>query len=351
MTSKERFYSTMEYKGVDRPCTRFYGTPEITQQIEEHYGFKNYEELSIKLGDDFRMVGPSYIGPELKKFEDGSWEGIWGERYANYNFGNGTYPETVFLPFKDVEDVEQLNDYRFPSADWFDYSTIKEQCERFKDFVIVIGDPGTPDYLNGIARCRGVEQVLFDVALEDPVFIELIRKRHEFYYEYLRRILEVAEGAIDVVWFGEDLGTQNALVISPLSYNKLFAPSMKEFFSLAHKYGARTMMHSCGSCYKLIPRLIELGLDILDVVQVDAADMNIEKLHNEFYGKITFCGSISVQNTLPFGTEEDIRKEVRIRKELFKDGGIIIGPTHEIQVGTPIKNIISMYDEIGSLKK
>lgn len=99
----------------------------------------------------------------------------------------------------------------------------------------------------------------------------------------------------------------------------------------------------------MIPRFIELGLDILEVVQVDAAKMDIRELHRDFYGKIAFCGSISVQNTLPFGSEEDVITEVELRKHLFKDGGMIIAPTHDIQVGTPIENILAMYRTIGSL--
>ena len=350
MNSKERFYSAMKYEGYDRPPARHYGTPEINQALMEHLKVSNYEELALRLGDDFRSVGAKYIGPELRKFEDGSWEGIWGERYENYNFGNGTYPEACYLPFKDVEDVEELENLRFPSADWYDYSEIEAHCDHYKDYVVCIGDAGSPDFMNGIARCRGVEQVLFDIALEDPVYLALVEKRFDFFYDLYKRTLEAGKGKIDVVCFGEDLGSQNGLIISPQAYEKLFAKKMKAYFELAHSYGAKTMMHSCGSCRKMIGRLIELGLDILEVVQVDAANMDIKELHKEFYKKIAFCGSMSVQNTLPFGTIEDVVREVELRKELFNDGGMIIAPTHDIQVGTPLENIIAMYNAIGCYK-
>jgi uroporphyrinogen decarboxylase len=117
-----------------------------------------------------------------------------------------------------------------------------------------------------------------------------------------------------------------------------------------HKHDALAMMHSCGSVRDLIPRFVELGLDILEVVQVDAAKMDIRELHEDFYGKLAFCGSISVQTTLPFGTREDVVREVELRKELFKDGGMTIAPTHAIQVGTPLENILAMYETIGSLE-
>lgn len=351
MNSKERFYASIEYRGYDRPPTKHYGTPEINRELMDFFGVSTYEELQLKVGDDFRSVEPKYIGPELKTFEDGSWEGLWGERYINYRFGDGTYPEAVYLPFKDVTDVEQLKEFRFPSPDWFDYSQIKNECLEKRQYVVYTGNSGVPDLINSIARCRGVEQVLLDIALEDPVYLALVEARFNFFYEMYRRVLEAGEGLIDVMCFGEDYGNQNGLLISPSSFEKLFASKLESLFALAHKYGAKTMMHCCGSCRRLIPRFIELGLDILEVVQVDAAMMDIRELHKDFYGDIAFCGSISVQNTLPFGTLEEVRKEVELRKELFSKGGMIIAATHDIQVGTPIENIIEMYRVIGSLNE
>jgi len=351
MNSKDRFYGAIEYKGFDRPPTTHYGTPEINGELKKYFGISTMEDLQLKVGDDLRHIGPRYIGPELKKFEDGSWEGLWGERYNFVSFGDGSYPEAVYLPFKDVTKVGDLENFRFPTPDWFDYSKIKEECLKYKDYAVCIGNAGTPDFMNGIARCRGVEQVLLDIALEDPVYLALMEQRQEFQYEMMRRTLEAGEGLIDVLCLGEDYGTQNGLMISPATFEKLFAPKMKQFFDLAHKYGAKSMMHCCGSCRELIPRFIELGLDILEVVQVDTAKMDIQELHEEFYGKICFCGSVSVQDTLPHGTVEDVVREVELRKKLFSKGGMIIAATHDIQVGTPIENILAMYRTIGSLSE
>jgi len=349
MTSKARFLSAMAYRGYDRPPTRYYGTAEVTQMMQDHFGLADEEALLAKLGDDFRTVSPVYIGPELRTFDDGSWEEIWGEHRKKVQFQGGVHAEAIYLPFKDVNDVKELEKHRFPSPDWYDYSNIKADSQRYKDYVVCAGGSHYPDFLNGIGRSRGVEQTFLDVALEHPVFLALVEKRFEFYYEVCRRTLEAADGAIDVYCFGEDLGSQNGPIISPQSYDKLFAPYMKRLFDLAHQHGARTMMHSCGSCRKFIPRLIELGLDILEVVQVDTAQMAIESLHRDFYKKIAFCGSISVQHTLPFGTVEDVYREVELRKQLFKEGGMIIAPTHNIQAGTPVENISALYRAVGSL--
>ncbi|NLG25667.1 MAG: hypothetical protein GX558_09950 [Clostridiales bacterium] len=351
MTSRERFFASYRRQGYDRPPTHHYGTPEINAALMAALGVADYGSLIVRLGDDFRHVSPAYAGPALRTFDDGSWEGLWGERYTHYDFGQGTYPEACYLPFAGVESADELKNFRFPTADWFDYSDLRAQCEALPDFVRMIGGAGEPDFINGTARCRGVEQVLLDIATRDEVYLKLIEQRFEFVYERNERALSAAGGLIDVVCFGEDLGDQRSLIMRPQAYDELFAPYMKQLFEQAHRHGALTMMHSCGSVYRLIPRLIELGLDILEVVQVDAADMAIDRLAAEFGRDLMFCGSVSVQTVLPFGTPQQVRRAVRERKALFPRGGIVIAPTHDIQVGTPIENILAMYDEIGSLSQ
>ena len=343
----------MKYSGCDRPPARYYGITEITNMLLERYGLKTELSLREKLGCDFRLVDPPYIGPPRGFFPSGGMkDGLWGEKYDLISFGNGVYRESVYQPCLNMVSVDEMKGYPDPkpTAGWYDYSTIEEQCKHFKDFVVWTGGTSVPDFINGISRVRGIEQTLIDIATEDPVFIRLLDLFEEFYYNKSRRTLEAGRGKIDVLCMGDDLGAQNDLLVSTTTFDKLFAPRLKRFIDLAHEFGALAMMHSCGSVYKLIPRLIELGLDILEVVQVDAANMNLDKLHAEFYGKICFCGSMSVQTTLPFGSVEDIINEVEKRKKLFKNGGMVIAPTHQIQVGTPPENIEAMYRAIGCFR-
>ncbi|MCL1830083.1 MAG: hypothetical protein FWG21_01490 [Oscillospiraceae bacterium] len=350
MTSKERFRSAMEYSGYDRPPARYYACPEITADLLKRYNLKDELALREKLGCDFRFVDPPYIGPPRRFFDYGGLaDGLWGEKYEMLEFGDGDgeYRESVLQPYKDMTSVEEMSIYPLPSTDWYDYTTIKQQCEEFSDYVLWVGGTSVPDFINGICRVRGVEQTLMDIATEDPVFIRLLDMFEEFFYDKTKRTLDAGGGKVDVLNIGDDLGTQNGLLISPGSFDRLFAPRLKRFIDLAHAYGAYAMMHSCGSVYGLIPRLIDIGLDILEVVQIDAKDMDIDKMHSEFYEKICFCGSMSVQSTLPFGSVDEVIYEVNKRKELFKDGGMVIAPTHQIQVGTPLENIEAMYRAIG----
>ncbi len=353
MNSRERMLSALARKGYDRIPVHHEATPEVNALLRQHFGVADDLALRTILGDDWRYVNPVYIGPELQRFSDGSTKGLWGERYADIPYGDGlgTYPEAVYLPFADIDDPAELKDYPFPSADWYDYSTIPEQCRAVSDYAVFYGSAGHLDFMNGIARCRGVEKVLLDVATEDPVYKLLVEKRFQFFYETTERVLQAAQGQIDVVHCGEDLGTQRGPIISMRSFERLFAPYFKQYFEMVHRYGARVLMHSCGSVRHFIPKLIEMGLDILDVVQVAAEGMALDGLKRDFGRDLCFSGTMCVQTILPFGTVADVERETRWRIELFPDGGLILGPTHAIQIFTPIENILAMYRTAGSLAK
>ena len=352
MNSRERVKAALERKGMDRLPVHHEGTPEVDEMLRTHFGVQDHEGLSLALGEDLRYVRPRYVGPERRRFPDGSVEGLWGERYNSIPYGDGigTYPEAVYLPFAQMEDASELEGYPFPQADWYDYGDIPEQCQVLQEYAIVCGGGGHLDFMNGIARCRGVEHVLYDVATEDPVYLELVEQRFRFFYETTEAVLRAAGGQVELVHCGEDLGTQRGPILSQRSFDRLFAPYYEQYFALAHRYGARAMMHSCGSVRAFLPRLIEMGLDILDVVQVAAAGMDLEGLQRDFGRDLTFCGTMCVQTILPFGTVEDVVRQTEWRMAAFRDGGLILGPTHAIQVFTPLENILAMYRTVGSLQ-
>jgi uroporphyrinogen decarboxylase len=351
MTSRERVISAFERNGYDRIPVKHEGTPEINRMIMDHYGLTNMEQLLRVLGDDFRYAEPAYVGPELRKFPDGSVEGYWGERYNYADFKGGKYLESSYMPFADVLTPEALDRSHFPTADWFDYNTIKLQCQQIRDagFAVAIGTAGDMDFINSIARARGTEQVLIDLITEDPVYLEIMDARFKFYYDQHERMLQAADGLIDFTHIGEDLGTQTTQVISLDIFEKLFAQKLENYFSMVHSYGARTMMHMCGCVRAFLPRMIELGLDVYDVVQPTTPDMDIAVLHKDFGSDLAFCGSVCVQSTIAFGSTADVENEVKRRLELFADGGLFLGPSHAIQVGSPLENIIALYRSAGSL--
>jgi uroporphyrinogen decarboxylase len=120
---------------------------------------------------------------------------------------------------------------------------------------------------------------------------------------------------------------------------------------MVHNYGARTMIHMCGTVWPFLDRLIEIGLDVYDVVQPTTPENSIGELARIFGDRIIFQGSMDVQKELAWGTAEEVRREVQRRLELFPEGGLILGPSHAAQPGSPLENILAMYSEAGSLMK
>ena len=350
MTSRERVLRTIKRQTVDRLPVNYLGTPEIDARLKEHFNVKTNNEFLDILGVDIRVIAPQYVGPDLSIAEEYCIKDEFGIIRKRVKNEAGVYYEPVNLPWKCLETVEEVDALDWPNLGMYDFSTIKAQCEQFKDKCIVYGRPGLPGTINSIAFGRGVEQVMMDIALREPVYLALKNKRFQICFDIAKRVLEKADGKIDILWIGNDLGSQRGLLISPQDFNELYAPEIRAFCDLAHRHGAYCMMHSCGSTHVIFPNLIELGLDIYDTVQPEADGMDPAILKERFGGQLCFHGTISTQKTLPFGTVDDVEKEVKNRMELFSDGGCIIAPSHNIQPDTPLKNILKIYETVGSLK-
>ncbi len=353
MTSRERILSACKRKGYDRIPIKHEGTPEVNQIIKDHFGLKNDEQMLIVLGDDFRYVEPEYIGPELKTFPDGSIEGYFGERYKYIQFEGGRYPEPVYQPFAGISEIKDLDKSHFPSADWFDYSGVYKNAKSIRDkgFAVCVGTAGDMDFINGISRARGMEEVLMDLVDNNEAFLEIMDARFRFYYDTQENIFKKSKGLIDFAHAGEDLGNQLGPMISMDIFNSHFAPKYEKYFKMVHNYGAKTMMHMCGTVWSFLDRLIEIGLDVYDVVQPTTPENDIVELDKKFRDRIIFQGSMDVQNELAWGTVEEVKSQVQRRLKLFPEGGLILGPSHAVQPGSPLENILAMYSEAGSLMK
>jgi len=343
MNSKERVRTSLGWKEPDRVPLQIYLTPEMRQKLTDHFkGRDPVEALDI----DFRNVSPGYTG-KIKPSQGDIHFGLWGEGYKSVTHGlAGTYSEAVVLPLAELETMDDVQRYPWPDPDAFDYSTIPAMCEKYKDFAVCVGGAGWPDIVNGVSRCRGMEQVVMDIALRDEVGLAIIDKRVDFAYHYLRRCLEAGRGKIDILCTGEDCGNQNGRMFGPRDWNEVFRPRLKKFYDLAHEFGAKAMMHSCGDTHEIQPDYIAMGLDILDAMQPEPKGMNPEKIRAACKGKLAFCGLISTQDTLPFRSETDCRREARHRLDVIaKGGGYIFSPAHCIQPDTPLENVLAIYEE------
>jgi uroporphyrinogen decarboxylase len=328
------------------PCD-YFATPEIHDALLDHFDVATDNELRDRLGTDIRYVNPVYMGPTLRSFDDGSTRDEWGVRRRPMPNEYGEYAEPIDTPYAEFETVEDVDRFHWPSTDWYNYRAVKEACDVYPDKAIAIGGFYVQDFINRVAMGRGVEQVLIDIVSEDPVYLRLVEIRHRFYMEYIERSLQAAEGRIDLVLCGDDFGSQRGPLISPRSFDRIFAPLKREFFEMVHSFGAKVTHHCCGSCRMLIPQFVDCGMDALQAIQPRAEGMNPYELKSEFSGKITLHGAVDVQGWLQQAERPAIRTEIhRLIDEVGKGGGYILAPCHNIQPDTPLDNALAMYDAV-----
>ncbi|HUT62069.1 MAG TPA: uroporphyrinogen decarboxylase family protein [Phycisphaerae bacterium] len=342
MTSKQRVLTSLAWRDPDRVPIQTYLTPEIRAQLDEHFGGRDLLEC---LGVDFRRAAPKYRGA-VKPPRDGLVFDMWGTGYKQVRQEHGAYDEATVLPLAELATLDDVEAYPWPSPDDFDYSDVAQQCDAIADYAVCCGGADTPDILNGVSRGRGMEQVMIDVATRDPVGMAIIERRCEILYEVGRRTLTAGRDKIDILQLGEDLGNQNGRMFGPRDFDEVFRPVLKQLIDLAHEFGAKAMLHSCGDTHEIMPDLIDMGLDVLDAMQPEPRGMDAETIRAACRGKLAFCGLISTQRTLPFGTVADCRAEARHRLDVIAPGGgYIFSPAHCIQAGTPLQNVLAVYEE------
>ena len=346
MTPRQRVLTAIAHQESDRTPIQIYTTPEVEREIRAYFGDRDYmREFEV----DFRFVSPAHIKPnkepvpgQAERFYD-----EWGTGYSEVpNSAGGYYPEATDQPLGRLETMDEVENYAWPSPGDWDFSGIPAQIDQAGDHAVCYGHAGMPDIINGVGRGRGMERVLTDIITEDELGIAIIDHRVDYYYEWCRRGLEAGGGRIDILYLGEDLGCQNGPMMSPATFDSFFRPRIERFYRLGREYGCKVMMHSCGSTRRLQSRLIDMGLDVLDSVQPEPDEMDPEQLKAEFGDRLTYCGMISTQRTLPHGTVDDCRAEARHRLDVIgRGGGYIFCPAHCIQPDTPLQNVLAIYEE------
>lgn len=358
MKPVDRVLNSLMRRETDRVPRNFTAFPEIIDQLKNHFsieGDESYGSPLIKCIDprllealscDFRMVAPSYNGPTVKMEADGTWTNLFGVIRKPVKVKGGSYFSYEGTPLKNASPADVKN-YPWPNPDWFDYSAVEQQCRRFSDFAIVSGFPGNVDFLNKTATLVGMENLMMGLAKKDAAVFTIFDRLAEFFYEYNRRIFEKGKGKIHIAYYGDDYGGHNNLLISPNMYKEIIYPRFKPFYDLAGTYGLKVMHHSCGSVGKLLPHLIEAGVEILDVVQPYIPYMDLFRLKRDFGDKLVFHGGICVQKILPESTAAEVKTEVeKVVSILGEGGGYVICPTNKIGPDVPLENVLAMYDRL-----
>jgi uroporphyrinogen decarboxylase len=192
---------------------------------------------------------------------------------------------------------------------------------------------------------RGFDTFLVDLVANRDFAEELMDRILAVEIDIVSGFLDAVGQHIDIIAFKEDLAMQSGPIVSPQLFRAAIKPRMRKLIeAIRSKTSAKLWFHSCGSVYSAIPDLIDLGVDVLNPVQVAAANMDTARLKREFGRHLAFWGGIDTQRVLPFGTPEDVRREVRQRvQDLAPGGGYVLASVHNIEADVPGENIWAMY--------
>ena len=350
MTHKERFLTAINHAEPDRVPIDVWYTPEAERKMLKYLG-EDTERLSLYaadggylphvMGHDFLItwLGPctSYYSQDTEEYVD-EWGIRW--RWVDTETGN-RYTEMIGHPMAVTDDLDQLTlpDFKDP----YRYEASKEMIDKHgKEYGIMGGLACTLFELAWYLR--GMDKVLEDMVLNK-----------EFLHAYLDKLLTwvwdagtvLARMGVDVIWIGDDFGTQDRLLISPDLFREFFKPRYDRLFS--HLRGInpdiKFAFHTDGYNWPIMQDLIDVGVNILNPVQPKSMDPG--ELKEKFGKQLTFWGTIDNQETMPFGSVEDVINETRERlRTVAPGGGLILGPAHNVQPQVPIENIMAFYDTV-----
>jgi len=366
------------HKSTDKIPTMYRGEPSVNQKLIEYFSLGKLEDdwsrLVECLGADnysdgetlggFTTYFPDYIGPDFKSIFEVNRFDVWGIK--PFEIYTGDERNIVFSknpPLYSKDEITDLQKYEYPRIEWFDFSLYRNNTEQilygsFKDQEAVkLSDLKKSDeyFLNTSCMnsifmvstyLRGMDKMFMDLLLNKKYAETLLGNIGQFMVEFNRVNLKNIGNKIDLYGIWDDFADQESLMISPEIWRKYYKSWYAQLIAEAKKYNLLVCFHICGSCIEIIPDLIEMGVDILDPVQVSAKNMELENLKKKFGKDICFHGGIDAQKFLPFAKPEDIKDEVKKIKEMFMgDGGIILGPSHYLTTDIPIKNILAIYKD------
>jgi uroporphyrinogen decarboxylase len=346
MNSKERALTAFAHCEPDRVPIDYVANPGIDSRLKHHFNLRPEEDEGLleALGVDFRMVGAAYTGPQIFPPQPGREIDIWGIHRRWVEHESGGYWDYCDFPLREAT-MELVEEWPLPDPDQFDYQQVTLACRRFHDKCVVVGNAGVGDIINSTGMLRNMEQVLIDLATDDPIGLRYVDRKTEVMLEIMRRTLEAGHGGVDVFFIGEDLGTQIGPMISKKVFRKHIRPRLQKYVDLAKSFNLPVMFHSCGSSSWAFDDFLEMGISIIDTLQPEATNMQPAYLKSHFGDRLSFHGSITTGGAVAFGTVDETIQVVRATLEtMMPGGGYALAPSHALQDNSPTANVIALYE-------
>jgi len=310
------------------------------------------DRLAETLGTDFRAVSmdpptqfqrravcdPMFHQPWGLRVSADTLEDEWGiRRQLN---ATKTQSRIVYHP---LQGKESLDDYSFPDPDAEGrFDGAEKLLKNWRDKYLVSSIWGGDSFFCQAWYLRGFTQTILDMHSDNSLMNELLDNLLKIFLKATDRF---AEMGVDIIAIADDIAAQTGLIISPPLWRRHIKPRMKTIIESAKKKGVYVLYHTDGNCEPIIPDLIEIGVDILNPIQPECMDP--AKIKEQYGEKLTLSGTISIQDTLPRGTVEDVRSEVKARiRTCGQGGGLIISPSNQVLLDTKVENFLAIYDAV-----
>ncbi len=371
MTSRERVWAAVNHQEPDRVPLDIGGGNSTTMVVEsyerlkQHLGFRAPtqemskvfrlarldEEVMQRLGSDCRpllMKGPLYWMPPPSPLD--TFVDIWGITWRKVRYGNGCYYwELAGHPLAEA-DIADLDRHPWPDTDdpGYTYGLADEARDLYEntDYAIM-ADPIFKSFWELGYMLRGLELFLVDLVTAPEFVTALLERLLIINARLTARFLDAVGPYIQVFRIADDLATQRGPLMSPHTFRQLLKPFYKRYIELVKsKTPAKIFFHSCGNVTELLDDLIEIGVEIINPVQVSAMG-DTAALKARFGDRLVFWGGIDTQHVLPHGSPSDVEEEVRRRvRDLAPGGGYVAAAVHNIQPDVPPQNVLAMAEAV-----
>jgi len=354
-SSKERVLTAINLEEPDRVPIYITITPQVAENLSEYLGIKDYThpdsplaenrisytELLIPLGND--IVGIGAQAPRnhpTVEIENGIYMDEWKIKYRNSSY----YTEMIEHPLAKVESVSEINDFDFPDPHAPGrFEAAKRMVEKYGESYAICGDAETTIFETSWYLV-GMEKFFIDLAMKKPYIFTLMDHVMNYSIGVAKELISL--GA-DIIWLGDDFGSQQGMIISPKLWREVFKERMKYVIGELKKINPNIKIayHSCGSYFPIMGDLIEVGVDILNALQPAAKDMDIRIIKETFGSRASLFGGIDIQGVVPFGSIEDLEAEVkRVIADAAHGGGYILAGAHNLQPDTSVEKVLKLFE-------
>ena len=340
MDSRERFYCTLTRQPLDYPAT-WLGIPDknAIPGLMKYFGTKTVEEIKTILNDDIWPVEvPFNLAPNYH---------IAGSLNFAKTLGSND-ERTLTAPgyFEDFDDPEDIKLFDWPSpSKCIDTKESLERVKRLPSNKIRMGMMWSAHFQDACSAF-GMETALIKMLMNPEMFLAVINRIVDYYLEANAIFYEATKGYLDAVLIGNDFGSQTGLIVDPELLRQYVFKGTKKLVDQAKSFGLKVIHHSCGSIYEIIPDLAEIGVDCIHPIQALAANMEPQKLKDNFGEDIAFCGGVDAQNLLVNGSPDQVDSKVTELRRIFPTG-LIISPSHEaILPDTRPENIVALFNAV-----